>query len=122
MPKYSRFSVLPQPLNTPQRVESVVRQFLKMQNATGWDKEGGRFRFETGAGNALRIVDKRDGRDVVYQRQEGRVSSSLSIRDFVHFERLAEMIQTNRQQQTTGASQNSQNGQVKQASSGLELG
>jgi hypothetical protein len=107
-----------------QRVESVVRQFLKMQNATGWDKEGGRFRFETGAGNALRIVDKRDGRDVVYQRQEGRVTSSLGTRDFVHFERLAEMIQANQQQQqtTNGASQNSQNGQVKQASSGLELG
>ena len=107
-----------------QRVESVVRQFLKMQNATGWDKEGGRFRFETGAGNALRIVDKRDGRDVVYQRQEGRVTSSLGTRDFVHFERLAEMVQANRQQQqtTNGASQNSQNGQVKQASSGLELG
>ncbi len=107
-----------------QRVESVVRQFLKMQNATGWDKEGGRFRFETGVGNALRIVDKRDGRDVVYQRQEGRVTSSLGTRDFAHFERLAEMVQANRQQQqtTNGASQNSQNGQVKQASSGLELG
>ncbi len=109
-----------------QRVESIVRQFLATQNATEWDKAGGRFRFAIGASNALTIVDKRDGRDVVYQRQAGRVASSLGSRDFAHFERLAEMMQTHQaqhsQQTSNHAVHNSTNNPIKQNASGLEIG
>jgi hypothetical protein len=109
-----------------QRVESIVRQFLATQNAAEWDKAGGRFRFETGAGNALRIIDKRDGRDIVYQREAGRVTSSLGTRDFVHFERLATMMQTQLEQHSQPSQhhkdQSSNNSRVKQSSPGLEIG
>jgi hypothetical protein len=102
-----------------QQVENTVKSFLKSQNAIAWDKEGGRFKFETRAGsNFLRIVDKRDGRGEIYRRENGRVTSKLQSKDFAHFERLASHLQSAETQQTTDT-QKSQNRQKQ--SPGMEL-
>jgi hypothetical protein len=75
------------------RVEKIARTFLRNHaRAHCWDKEGGQFKLEMGAGNLLRITDKR-GRGVVFQRQEGEVFSKLGPQDFAHFERLAQRMQ-----------------------------
>jgi hypothetical protein len=102
-----------------QQVENTVRSFLKSQTAIAWDKEGGRFKFETRAGsNFLRIVDKRDGRGEIYRRENGRVTSKLQSKDFAHFERLASHLQLAETQQATDT-QKSQNRQKQ--SPGMEL-
>jgi hypothetical protein len=76
------------------RVEKTARTFLRNHaRAHCWDKEGGQFKLEMGAGNLLRITDKR-GRGVVFQRQEGEVFSKLGSKDFAHFERLAQRMQS----------------------------
>jgi hypothetical protein len=105
-----------------QRVEKTVRLFLKSQKATAWNKENGRFKFETGAGNFLSITDKRDGRGEVYRRERGRVTSSLGANDFAHFERLAAQLQSSdlQQPQQSTTPQNQSRPSQKQASS-MEL-
>jgi hypothetical protein len=80
-----------------QQVERTVRSFLLKMQAQSWDKEGGRYQFETGH-NFISITDKQDGRGEVYRRENGRVFSNLGGSDFVHFERLAERLQAQRQQ------------------------
>jgi len=101
-----------------QRVEQTVRAFLQSQNARVWDKEKGRFKFEIGEDNFLKITDKRDGRGVVYRRDNGRVMSRLQPNDFAHFDRLAEQLQSTKRQQD--ASQEKTRSNQKQ-SSGMEL-
>jgi hypothetical protein len=72
------------------QVEKTTRQFLKdFAYANVWSKEGGQFKLEVGQGDLLRITDKQNGRGVVFQRQNGEVSSKLNGQDFAHFERLA---------------------------------
>ncbi|BAU15912.1 hypothetical protein LEP3755_64780 (plasmid) [Leptolyngbya sp. NIES-3755] len=101
-----------------QRVEQTVRAFLQSQNARVWDKEKGRFKFEIGEDNFLKITDKRDGRGVVYRRDNGRVMSRLQPNDFAHFDRLAAQLQPSERQQD--ASQEKTRSNQKQ-SSGMEL-
>lgn len=101
-----------------QRVEQTVRAFLTSQNAKVWDKENGRFKFEMGADDFLKITDKRDGRGVVYRRDHGRVISKLQASDFAHFERLATQLSTLEPQQNTA--QEPTRSPQKQ-SSGMEL-
>lgn len=101
-----------------QRVEQTVRAFLHSQNARVWDKEKGRFKFEIGEDNFLKITDKRDGRGVVYRRDNGRVMSRLQPNDFAHFDRLADQLQTTERQQD--ATQEKSRSSQKQ-SSGMEL-
>lgn len=82
------------------RVEQTVRSFLRHHaKANAWDKEGGTFKLEMGAEGYLCITDKQNGRGVVFQRQNGEVSSKLSAKDFAHFDRLATRIQQVAQQQ-----------------------
>ncbi|MFG6093909.1 hypothetical protein SPB21_01585 [Leptothoe sp. ISB3NOV94-8A] len=77
------------------RVERTVRVFLRnIARAHCWDKDGGQFKLEMGAGNLLRITDKRQGRGVVFQRQSGEVFSKLGPKDFAHFDRLAQRMRS----------------------------
>jgi len=77
------------------RVERTVRVFLRnIARAHCWDKDGGQFKLEMGAGNLLRITDKRQGRGVVFQRQAGEVFSKLGPKDFAHFDRLAQRMRS----------------------------
>ncbi|MGG6269002.1 hypothetical protein ACQ4M3_30720 [Leptolyngbya sp. AN03gr2] len=101
-----------------QRVEQTVRVFLNSQNARVWDKEKGRFKFEIGEDNFIKITDKRDGRGVVYRRDNGRVMSRLQPNDFAHFDRLADQLQSAERQQD--ATQEKTRSNQKQ-SSGMEL-
>ena len=102
------------------RVERTVIQFLSTKaRANVWDKEGGAFRLEIGAGGFLQITDKQEGRGIIFQRQNGEISSKLNAKDFAHFERLAlRMEQTQHQEPSV-----SMNGKVHtpQKSLGLEL-
>ena len=102
------------------RVERTVVQFLTTKaRANVWDKEGGAFRLEIGEGGFLQITDKQEGRGVIFQRQNGEISSKLNAKDFAHFERLAlRMEQTQHQEPSV-----STNGKVHnpQKSLGLEL-
>ena len=76
------------------QAENTTRQFLKgFVFAKSWSKEGGQFKLEVGEGDLLRITDKRDGRGVIFQRQNGEVFSKMGSQDFVHFERLAAKMQ-----------------------------
>jgi hypothetical protein len=102
-----------------QQVERTVRSFLLKMQAQSWDKEGGRYRFETGH-NMISIVDKQDGRGEVYRRENGKVFSNLGGSDFAHFDRLAERLQTQRQQ-ITQPSQQPSPVRSKKNSPGLEL-
>lgn len=80
------------------RVEKTVQTFLRNQvRANVWDRDGGRYRFELGDGEALRIVDKQGDRGLVYQRNNGEVYSRLGAADFAHFDQLAHRLK--RQQQ-----------------------
>ena len=77
------------------RVERTVRVFLRnIARAHCWDKDGGQFKLEMGAGNLLRITDKRQGRGIVFQRQAGEVFSKLGPKDFAHFDRLAQRMRS----------------------------
>jgi hypothetical protein len=102
-----------------QQVERTVQSFLLKMQAQSWDKEGGRYQFETGH-NFISITDKQDGRGEVYRRENGRVFSNLGGSDFVHFERLAERLQAQRQQ-AGKASQHIPPVRSKNNSPGLEL-
>jgi hypothetical protein len=102
-----------------QQVERTVRSFLQGMKARAWDKEGGRYQFETGH-NFISITDKQDGRGEVYRRENGKVFSNLGGSDFAHFERLAERLQAQRQQ-TEKPSQHSPPVRSKNNSPGLEL-
>jgi hypothetical protein len=76
------------------QVETVTRQFLKdFAYANVWSKENGQFKLEVGQGDLLRITDKRNGRGVIFQRQNGEVFSKLGSQDFAHFEKLAGRMQ-----------------------------
>ena len=76
------------------QVENTSRHFLKnFAFARSWNKEGGQFKIEIGEGDLLRITDKQNGRGVVFQRQNGEVSSKLNGQDFEHFDRLAAKMQ-----------------------------
>lgn len=98
------------------RVEQIVTQFLQTKvRANIWDKEGGKFKLEMGDGGMLRITDKQEGRDVVFQREAGQVFSKLGARDFAHFDRLAAKMQQSEQPQP-------QTARVRQTTAGLELG
>ena len=80
-----------------QQVEHAVTGFLQhYAQATVWDKDGGRFKLEMGADDFLRITDKQ-GRGVVFQRQQGEVFSRLTAGDFTHFDRLKQRMQTYQQ-------------------------
>ncbi|MEA5464062.1 hypothetical protein [Leptothoe sp. PORK10 BA2] len=86
------------------RVERTVRGFLRnVARAHCWDKDGGHFKLEMGAGNLLRITDKRQGRGVVFQRQAGEVFSKLGPKDFSHFDRLAQRMQSTQMQPSVSA-------------------
>jgi hypothetical protein len=101
------------------RVESTVLQFLQTKaRANVWDKEGGQFRMEIGAGGLLRITDKQNDRGVVFQRQNGAVFSKLNAQDFAHFERLADRMQRGR---NTTRSPSETRAHTARRSSGLEL-
>jgi hypothetical protein len=102
-----------------QQVERTVRSFLLKMQAQSWDKEGGRYQFETGH-NFISITDKQDGRGEVYRRENGRVFSNLGGSDFAHFERLAERLQS-QQQQARKPSQHVPPVRSKNNSPGLEL-
>jgi hypothetical protein len=105
-----------------QRVEQTVRLFLKHQNASAWDKAGGRFQFETGPGHFLKIVDKKEGRGEVYRRENGRVISSLGTTDFIHFEKLASKLQSIEFQPAHSAVPQVQSGSQQKQASGVEMG
>jgi hypothetical protein len=102
-----------------QQVERTVRSFLLKMQAQSWDKEGGRYRFETGH-NLISIVDKQDGRGEVYRRENGKVFSNLGGSDFAHFERLAERLQA-QHQSVSQASNQSPPVRSRKNSPGLEL-
>ena len=88
------------------RVERTVRVFLRnIARAHCWDKDGGQFKLEMGAGNLLRITDKRQGRGVVFQRQAGEVFSKLGPKDFAHFDRLAQRMRSVQMQPSVSAIQ-----------------
>jgi hypothetical protein len=90
------------------RVEKTTRQFLKdFAYANVWSKEGGQFKLEVGQGDLLRITDKQNGRGVVFQRQNGEVSSKLNGQDFAHFERLATKMEGMAPRQGQPATNNS---------------
>lgn len=98
------------------RVEQIVTQFLQTKvQANIWDKEGGKFKLEMGDGGMLRITDKQEDRDVVFQRDAGQVFSKLGARDFAHFDRLAAKMQQSEQPQP-------QTARVRQTTAGFELG
>ena len=101
-----------------QRVEQTVRAFLSSQNARVWDKEKGRFKFEIGEDSFIKITDKRDGRGVVYRRDDGRVMSRLQLTDFAHFDRLADQLQSADHQQDAPQEKTRSN---QKQSSGMEL-
>ncbi|MEO1396241.1 MAG: hypothetical protein AAFV90_25370 [Cyanobacteria bacterium J06634_5] len=87
-----------------QKVEKTVRQFLtNFAQAHTWNRENGQFKLEIGEGDTLRITDKQDGRGVVFERNNGEVSSKLAGQDFAHFERLSAKMENMaaRQSQTT---------------------
>ncbi|MEO0825341.1 MAG: hypothetical protein AAFY67_06735 [Cyanobacteria bacterium J06642_9] len=76
------------------KVEKTVQTFLTTQvRANVWDREGGRYRFELGDGETLRIIDKQGDRGLVYQRHKGEVYSRLGAADFAHFDQLANRLQ-----------------------------
>jgi hypothetical protein len=90
------------------QVEKTTRQFLKdFAYANVWSKEGGQFKLEVGQGDLLRITDKQNGRGVVFQRQNGEVSSKLNGQDFAHFERLATKMEGMAPRQDQPATNNS---------------
>lgn len=90
------------------QVEKTTRQFLKdFAYANVWSKEGGQFKLEVGQGDLLRITDKQNGRGVVFQRQNGEVSSKLNGQDFAHFERLATKMKGMAPRQDQPATNNS---------------
>jgi hypothetical protein len=90
------------------QVEKTTRQFLKdFAYANVWSKEGGQFKLEVGQGDLLRITDKQNGRGVVFQRQNGEVSSKLNGQDFAHFERLATKMEGMAPRQGQPATNNS---------------
>ena len=75
------------------QVEQTVRHFLqKHVQANSWSKEGGQFKFIVGAENQVRITDQW-GRGVIYDRQQGEVSSRLTAQDFAYFSRLQKRMQ-----------------------------
>jgi hypothetical protein len=81
------------------RVERTVIQFLQTKaRAKVWDKEGGKFKLEIGAGGFLQITEKQEGRGVVFRRQHGEVMSKLNAQDIAHFDRLAAKMSPKRQQ------------------------
>ena len=87
-----------------QKVETTVRQFLTdFAHARTWNRENGQFKLEIGEGDTLRIIDKQDGRGVVFERSNGEVSSKLGGQDFTHFERLSARMENMavRQDQST---------------------
>ncbi|NEO34568.1 MAG: hypothetical protein F6K36_30090 [Symploca sp. SIO3C6] len=59
-----------------------------------WEREGSQFKFERDDQGLLRITDKQEGRSVVFRRHKGRVFSRLGAKDFAHFSRLAERMQS----------------------------
>jgi hypothetical protein len=103
------------------RVEQIVTHFLQAKvQANVWDKEGGKFKLEMSDAGFLRITDKQEGRGVVFQRKDGKVSSKLGARDFAHFDRLAAKMQQS-EQQTSSRPQAEATTRSRQKSSGLEL-
>ncbi|MEM9505182.1 MAG: hypothetical protein AAGA01_14630, partial [Cyanobacteria bacterium P01_E01_bin.43] len=67
------------------QVEQIVRHFLQIHvQASSWSKDGGQFKLEIGEADAVRIIDQW-GRGVVYDRQQGEVSSRLTAQDFADF-------------------------------------
>jgi hypothetical protein len=103
------------------RVEQIVTHFLQSKvQANVWDKEGGRFKLEIGDAGFLRITDKQEGRGVVFQRKDGKVSSKLGAKDFAHFDRLAAKMQQS-EQQASSRPQAEATTRSRQKSSGLEL-
>jgi hypothetical protein len=81
------------------RVERTVIQFLQTKaRAKVWDKEGGKFKLEIGAGGFLQITEKQEGRGVVFRRQYGEVLSKLNAQDIAHFDRLAAKMSPKRHQ------------------------
>ena len=97
-----------------QKVETTVRQFLTdFAHAHTWNRENGQFKLEMGAGDALRITDKQDGRGIVFERKDGEVSSKLGGQDFAYFDRLLIKMQNMAAQQgqtTTSKGQPTSNG------------
>jgi hypothetical protein len=103
------------------RVEQIVTHFLQTKvQANVWDKESGKFKLEIGEAGFLRITDKQEGRGVVFQRKDGKVSSKLGARDFAHFDRLAAKMQQS-EQQVSSRPQAEATVRSRQKSSGLEL-
>jgi hypothetical protein len=99
------------------RVERTVIQFLQTKaRAKVWDKEGGKFKLEIGAGGFLQITEKQEGRGVVFRRQHGEVMSKLNTQDIAHFDRLAAKMSPKRHQ-----SFSRQQVRTPKRSSGLEL-
>ncbi|MEM9088687.1 MAG: hypothetical protein AAGC93_08075 [Cyanobacteria bacterium P01_F01_bin.53] len=93
-----------------QKVEATVRQFLtNFAHAHTWDRENGQFKLEIGEGDTLRITDKQDGRGVVFERNNGEVSSKLGGQDFGHFDRLSAKMQTMKARQSQSAVNNGSN-------------
>ena len=75
------------------QVEQTVHHFLqKHARANSWSKDGGQFKLEIGEADAVRIIDQW-GRGVVYDRQQGEVSSRLTPQDFAYFSRLQRRMQ-----------------------------
>ncbi|MDB9525201.1 hypothetical protein PN498_04320 [Oscillatoria sp. CS-180] len=85
------------------QVEQTVRNFLqKHVRASSWSKDGGQFKFEIGEADAVRIIDQW-GRGVVYERQQGQVSSRLTPQDFAYFSRLQKRMQQVEQKTLTAS-------------------
>lgn len=103
------------------RVEQIVTHFLQAKvQANVWDKEGGKFKLEMGDAGFLRVTDKQEGRGVVFQRKDSKVSSKLGAKDFAHFDRLAAKMQQS-EQQASSRPQAEATTRSRQKSSGLEL-
>jgi hypothetical protein len=99
------------------KVEQIVTHFLQTKaQANIWDKEGGKFKLEIGEAGFIRITDKQEGRGVVFQRKDNKVSSKLGARDFAHFDRLASKMQQPQQAQPQAAAS-----RASEKSPGLEL-
>jgi hypothetical protein len=95
------------------RVEQTVTRFLKDHvKASGWDRDGGSYKFEMPNDTSLRITDKQSKRGIVFRRLKGKVFSRLNVGDFAHFERLHSRMQSMREpsQRVNRQSQNSKTG------------
>jgi hypothetical protein len=96
-----------------QKAEQTIHTFMQLQNSTSWEQEGSPYKFEIGDRGFIRITDQKSGRDVIYQREAGKVSSKLNAADFARFDRMQQSVQ---QYQSIH-----QNHEAKK-SKGLELG